>query len=494
VDPRTPVIVGVGQVTNRRERVAHASELLEASARAANEDAGGRAFDHIDSLQVVQNISWRSPAPATILASKLGLRDGERLLSTIGGSTPQWMVNVACDRIASGEVSGVLIVGCEALDSTRRAEKSGASYDRGREDTLDPDRVMGDDRSPVCPEELAARLVAPASIYPMFEQALAAREGRSPDEQRMWLGELMAPFTKVAASHPDVAWFPVARTAAELSEVTDDNRMVAEPYTKNLNSILNVDMSAALILMSASAAEAAGVPRDRWVFPWAGAKLDDVWFLAERPHFDRSVAIEELGRAVFGAAGVGVDDVAHIDLYSCFPSAVQMGANALGIALDDPRGLTLTGGLPYFGGPGNNYVTHSIACLVDRLRASPDDVGLVTGISWYVTKNALGLYSAKPPAGGWKHPDVSDAQARIDSTALTVTADGEGDAIVDAFTVEHDRVAGPVRAPLYATLADGRRVVAVPADEATPAKISGRSIVGEKVRVRPGEGGTVYEL
>ncbi len=494
MNPRTPVLVGVGQVTNRRERIAHASDLLEEAARAAELDAGGKAFAHIDSFQVVQNISWRSPAPASILAERLGLPNGERLLSTIGGSTPQWMVNQACDRIAASEVNGVLIVGCEALDSTRRAEKSGHAYDRGRDDAYAPDTVMGDDRSPVCPEELAARLVAPASIYPMFEQALAHRDARTPDAQRTWLGKLMAPFTDVAASHPDVAWFPTSRTSGELSDVGADNRMVAEPYTKNLNSILNVDMSAALILMSASTAEAAGVPREKWVFPWAGAKLDDVWFLAQRRHFDRSVAIEELGRAVFAAAGIGADDIAHIDLYSCFPSAVQMGANALGIALDDPRGLTLTGGLPYFGGPGNNYVTHSIAVLAERLRANPSDIGLVTGISWYVTKNALGVYSATPPPQGWQHPDMSQAQERIEATALTVASDGEGDAVVDAFTVEHDRTEGPVRAPLYATLQDGRRVVAVPAEATIPAKLSGTSIIGETVRVRTGEGGTVYEL
>jgi acetyl-CoA C-acetyltransferase len=375
-------------------------------------------------------------------------------------------------------------------------ERKGTDYDRGRQERekISPDTVMGDDRSPVCPEELAARLVAPVSIYPMFEQALAHSSGRTPDEQRKWLGELMSPFTRVAASHPDIAWFPNERTAAELSEITDENRMVAEPYPKNLNAIINVDMSAALILLSASAAEAAGVPRDRWVFPWAGTKCDDVWFLAQRPRFDRSVAIEAIGRAVFEATGIGIDDVAHVDLYSCFPSAVQLGANALSLPLDDPRGLTVTGGLPYFGGPGNNYVSHSIAMIVDRLRAKPTDVGLVTGISWYVTKNAIGIYSGEPAPNGWKSPDLKHVQERIDATALEVDPAPEGIAVVDAFTVEHDRDGGPVRAPLYATLEDGRRVVAVPADADIPRSLSGRSIVGEKVRVRTGEGGTVYEL
>ncbi len=495
MDPRTPVIVGVGQTTNRRPKIAHVLDMLEEVSRKANDDAGGRALDRIDALHEVSQISWRSPAPASLLAKRLGIEPAERSVSTVGGSTPQTLINLACDRIVAGEINGALIAGCEAFDSVRRAVNQGADDDRGRSDDLPPDQSMGDDRSPVCPEELAARLVAPASIYPMFEQALAHRAGRTPDEQRVWLGELMAPFTKVAASHPDLAWFPTERTARELSEINDDNRMVAEPYTKNLNSILQVDMAAAIIVLSLEAAEAAGVPRDNWVFPWAGARADDVWFLAQRPHFDRSVALEEVGRAVFPAAGIDIDDVTHIDLYSCFPSAVQMSADALGIALNDKRGLTLTGGLPYFGGPGNNYVTHSIAMLVHKLRETyGDEKGLVTGISWYCTKMALGIYGASPPPNGWQHPDMKDVQKNIDSTALALAEDPDGEATVDGFTVEHDKELGPVRAPAYATLSSGQRVVAVPSDSEMPKQISGRNIVGARIKVRKGEGSPVYEL
>src|ERR671923_2563040 len=483
MDPRTPVIVGVGQTTNRRPKIAHVLDMLEQVCVIANDDAGGNALSKIDSVQEVSQISWRSPAPATLLARRLGLELRERLVSTIGGSTPQTLVAQACDRIVNGEVDGILIAGCEAFDSVRRAKDRGGDDDRGRSDDLPPDRTMGDDRSPVCPEELSARIVAPATIYPMFEQALAHRDGRTPDEQREWLGRLMAPFTKVAAAHPDLAWFPAEKTPTEISEVTADNRMIAEPYTKNLNAILQVDMAAAIIVLSVSAAESAGVPRDRWIFPWAGAKCDDVWFLAQRPYFERSVAMREVGTAVFAAAGIGADDVSHIDLYSCFPSAVQMSAEALGIPTDDPRGLTITGGLPYFGGPGNNYVSHSISMLAGKLRGT-ENTGLVTGISWYCSKMALGIYGGSPPPNGWRHPDMSDAQASIDATAIEVVTEPDGKATVDGFTVEHDKTDGPVRAPIYATLDDGRRVVAVAADTSIPKEIAGRSIIGEKVSIR----------
>ncbi len=491
MDPRTPVLVGVGQVTNRRDRINDALTLMDEAVQRANVDAGGRALERVGSVQVLQTMSRRHKAVASELADHQKLGDVERLVTTVGGSTPGWLVCEACDRITRGEMDGVLIAGVETLDSARRAKKEGIEYPTG--EMSGEDTTIGDDRPPVVNAELRAGVVAPATIYPMFEQALAHRDGRTPDAQREWLGRLMSPFTDVAASHPELSWFPLHRDASVLAGVRDDNRMIAEPYTKNLNSILQVDMSAALILLSAEAAEAAGVPRDKWIFPWAGAKCDDVYHVVERPDFTRAAGIEAAASAMFAASGVGIDDVAAVDIYSCFPSAVQMGAAGVGIALDDPRGLTVTGGLPSFGGPGNNYVTHSIATMAQKLRGT-GGLGVCTGVSWYMSKHSCVLLGSEPAPNGWRFAATKDAQARIDSTALPTASDASGEAVVDAFTVEHDRERGPVRAPIYARLRDGRRVVAVPADASIAAAISGRSIVGEKVRVTTGEGGTVYEL
>lgn len=493
MDPRTPVIVGVGQVTNRRERIVDPMTLMDEAVRLADGDAGGRALKRVQSVQVLSVVSRRYSASASELASRLGLDGVERISTTVGGSTPQWLVCEACDRIARGEIDGVLITGAEALDSARRAAKEGIALEPPHE-AQGEDTVIGDDRPPVNNAEIRAGVVAPATVYPMFEQALAARAGRTPDAQRAWLGELMSPFTKVAASHPDLAWFPTVRDAAFLADVSPDNRMIAEPYTKNLNSILQVDMSAALIILSAEAAEAAGVPREKWIFPWSGAKCDDAYLVVERPDLTKAAGIEAAAHATLTAASVGVDDVAFFDFYSCFPSAVQMGAAALGVPLDDARGLTVTGGLPSFGGPGNNYMTHSIATMATKLRDAPASIGVTTGVSWYMSKHSIGIYGSEPPPNGWRYASTKDDQARIDATALHTAADADGEAVVDAFTVEHDREHGPVRAPIYATLLDGRRVVAVPADASIPAQLSGRSIVGDTVRVRTGEGGTVYDL
>jgi len=494
VDARTPVLVGAGQVTNKRHRLVDPMTLMEEASRLADEDAGGDALARVQSVQVVNVLSGRYNAPATALSRRLSLDAGERLTTSVGGSTPQWLVCEACERIARGEIDGVLIVGAEAVDSGRRARREGTTMHYGDAHDAPPDTVLGEALVPMAPQELSAQVIVPIQIYPMFEQALAARAGRTLDEQRTWLGELMAPFTKVAASYPDLAWFPAERAPAELSTVSDDNRMVGEPYPKNLNAIIQVDMGAALILLSAGAAEAAGVPRERWIFPWAGAKCDDSLWAARRSDYTRSPALAVAAKAAFEAAGIGADDVGMFDLYSCFPCAVEMGAEAVGIALDDPRGLTVTGGLPFFGGPGNNYVSHAIATMTKRMRGESEAIGFVSGVSYYMSKHAVGIYSSKPPPNGWRYVDTKDAQEQLDASLPEIAAEAEGDAVVDAFTVEHDKAAGPVRAPAYATLPDGRRVVATPGDPELPKALSGRSLVGEKVNVRTTEGGVVYEL
>jgi acetyl-CoA C-acetyltransferase len=256
----------------------------------------------------------------------------------------------------------------------------------------------------------------------------------------------------VAATNPH-AWTPTARSAEEIRTVTADNRMIGFPYPKYMNSNLQTDQAAAVIVCSVEAARSLGVPEDRWVFPHAGADAHDHWWISERADLHSSPAIAAAGRAMFGVVNRGVDDVAHVDLYSCFPSAVQIGANALGLSLDRP--LTVTGGLCFAGGPGNNYVTHSIASMVDALRADPGSLGLVTALGWYVTKHSMGLYSTEPPTDGFQSvrpQDEVDALPRRD-----FTGEYEGPVSVESYTVMHERDGSPSLAIVACLLPDGRR-------------------------------------
>jgi acetyl-CoA C-acetyltransferase len=339
--------------------------------------------------------------------------------------------------------------------------------------------VIGDDRPPVSSAEFQAGLIAPIHLYALFESVIAHRSGRSFADHRVRLGRLMAPFTSVAAGQR-FAWFPEARTPAELSDITPDNRLISEPYAKNMCAMFTVDQGAAVVVTSLAAARRAGVDAGA-VFCWAGAECTDVWFPAARPDPGTAPAMAASSWAALEAAGAGVDDMSAFDLYSCFPCAVELGAEALGLAPDDPRGLTVTGGLPYFGGPGNNYSLHAVATMVDRLRDS-GGTGLVTALGWYLTKHAAGVYGSEPPPRGWRRGDTAVVQAAIDATAVEIAPEAAGPAVVVASTVASGHGGEITAAPVIARLDDGRHVAAA-ADITELSSLAGRNLVGTRIDV-----------
>jgi acetyl-CoA C-acetyltransferase len=471
---RLPVIVATGQSIERQATVS-ALDLAQRAADVAVASAP-RLRSAVEQVSVVNIISTTGSAPATDLARRLGLSPARTELTTVGGNSPQWLVNRAAAAISAGSVDVVLIAGAEALRSSRAGPPRAPDPD-SLSGASDP--VIGDDRPPVSAAEFQAGLIAPVHLYALFESAIAHRRGRSFAEHRVELGRLMAPFTSVAASHP-FAWFPAARTPAELSDITADNRLISEPYAKNLCAMLNVDQGAAILVTSLAAARRAGVG-DRAVFCWSGAQCTDVWFPAARPDPGRAPALAATGAAALTAAGVAVDDIGFFDLYSCFPCAVELAAESLGLQADDSRGLTVTGGLPYFGGPGNNYSLHAIATMVDRLRQA-GGTGLVTALGWYLTKHAAGMYGADPPPGGWREGDTTAVQKAIDTTAVDIAAQADGRAVVLAATVARGRQGEITSAPVIARLDDGRHIAAAAHPSDLPS-LTGDNLVGTRIEV-----------
>ncbi len=495
-DPeRVPVVIASGQAIERDELVSPV-DLMVRACEAALADVP-LLRDRIDRLTVVDIMTKGGPAPATELADRLGLgSDVTREVTTVGGNTPQWLVSRAASEIATGRLSVTLVAGAEAIRSSRARRAQGLPRDLGRTD-LPPDAVVGDDLPGFGPAELAAALLAPVHVYPLFESVLASRAGNDAAAQRVVLGRLMAPFTAVAATHP-FAWFGEERSATDIATPTPDNRIVCEPYTKRMTAFLGSDQSAALVVCSLAAARRAGVA-DRAVFVWSGAEAVDVRFVSQRADPGRSPAIAAAGDALFASTSaaarrtVGIDDIDRMDIYSCFPSAVQLATTALGIAPDDARGLTVTGGLPYFGGPGNNYTTHGIATMCDLLREDGGTrLGLATGLGWFVTKHALGIYGSTPPPGGFRRGDTTGAQAAIDATAVGVAdaLPAPESATVVAATVWRDSDGTAAGAPVIARLDDGRHMALTPADDEVTAAMGALDVpglVGGSVVVQAGE-------
>lgn len=493
MDARQPIIVGVGQVTQRpgAERPREPLALMAEASRAAEADADvPELLQSVDAVRVINVLSWPSKDPPADLARALAVAPRTSVYSHVGGNTPQWQVNEAAEQIALGGSDITLIAGADCMYSLRRAQKRQLDLGWSPRGTPLPD--AGDARNGTSDIERAHGASIPTHIYPLFENALRAHYGRTLEGHRAALGELCASFSAVAAANP-YAWFPEAKTADEITTADATNRYIGFPYPKYMNAIMDVDQGAALLLMSVAAARRLGVPEDRWVYLWGCGEATDHWFISERVDYHSSPAIRVAGRRALESASISIDDVRQIDLYSCFPSAVQIGRDALGIAHDDPRVLTVTGGLPYFGGPGNNYVTHSIAAMVHRLRDARDDIGVVTGNGWCVTKHSVGVYSTRQPDRPFARSEPKADQAAVDGEPHPpFVAAPDGDASVETYTVLFDRDGAPERGIIVGRLLDGRRFIAnTPAERPLLEAMTAAEVIGTRGRARSsGDGAT----
>ncbi len=498
IDPRTPVLVGVGQTQQRLDDPTAALEpidLLAEAVRAADADtfAGRSMLASVDTVAVIDMLSWKYADPGELLARRVGAAPRTTITTTVGGNTPQMLVNRLAAAVARGEHDVVLLGGSECVYTrwrARRAEPKAWLHWTETDDAPCPN-VWGDDRPGSSAYEMAHLALAPTQVYPLFETAVRAAAGRGVDAHQRVVSELWSGFAAVAAQNPN-AWSRTPYAAEEIRTVSASNRMVTFPYPKRLCANIDVDQAAALLLCSHGAARAAGVPEARFVFPLAGADAHDHYFFTERESLAESPAIRVAGTAALAAAGIGIDDVARFDLYSCFPAAVEIAMHALGLggpASGDTRGLTQTGGLGFAGGPGNNYTTHSIAATVDACRNDPGSIGFVTALGWYVTKHSVGLYSTTPPAGGFVAVDPAETQRAVDALARRDPAGAvDGDVVVEATSVAFERDGTPNLAIVSALTADGRRALANTRDADAMLSMCTQPWEGTTVRLRNDDG------
>jgi acetyl-CoA C-acetyltransferase len=331
--------------------------------------------------------------------------------------------------------------------------------------------------------QLAHGLTEAASQYALAENARRARLKLTRDEYAAAMGAMFAPFTRVAAANPHAA-APVARGAAELVTVSEANRPIADPYTRYLVAREKVNQGAAVLLLSAAAARRLGVPPDRWVFLHGHADVAERALL-DRADLSASPAAVLAAQQALEMAGVGVADLATIDLYSCFPIPVFNICDGLGLAPDDPRGLTLTGGLPFFGGPGNNYSMHAIAETVQRARANPGRFGFVGANGGIMGKYSAGVYSTAPAP--WRPGCSAYLQAEVDAWPAPAQArHADGWAAIETYTISHRRDGGRTGIVIGRLDRDGRRFIARTDDRDTGvlALLSEGEPVGERVYAR----------
>ncbi|MDP9117798.1 MAG: acetyl-CoA acetyltransferase [Actinomycetota bacterium] len=500
VDGRTPIVIGVGEASERVDepnyRALSAADLGGEAASAALSDTGAssRVAAAIDVVAAVRQFEISSPighAPLgrssnypRAVAGRVGAAPRRAVLEVAGGQAPQHLVNEFATAIAGGDAGVVLLVGSEAISTVRHLgtatqrpdfteDVEGSIEDRGYGITGLVTRHMYEHG-----------LLEPVAHYALMENARRARLGASRGDYEAAIGNLFAPFSTIAAANPHAA-SRTPRSAEQLITASDANRPIAEPYLRYLVARDQVNQGAAVLMTSVETARALGVGEDRWVFLHGHADLREQGLL-ERRDLDRSPAAARAVTHALEVAGATLADIDLFDLYSCFPIAVSVICDALGLRPDDPRGLTVTGGLPFFGGAGNNYSMHAIAQLVHRLRAEPGARGLIGANGGMLSKYSVGIYSTAPRP--WRCDDSAEIQQELDAQpARSLAHHADGWAEIESYTVVHGP-AGPRDALVIGRLeADGRRFLARALeddDELVSALLTDQQPIGQRVFAR----------
>ncbi|MED5813720.1 acetyl-CoA acetyltransferase [Mycolicibacterium sp. 050232] len=499
VDPRTPVIVGVGQFTERIDldgyRGMSSVELATAAAKAALHDCGADAAAvarAIDTVAGTRQFEISGPQSATLgvsnnyprsVARNVGAEPARAILEVIGGQSPQHLVTEFSSAIAAGEADVVLLFGSENTSTLRHFSKCDDKPDHS--ETIDgqlEDRGYGYDG--IFDEyTIKHGLIGAPVQYGLLENARRARQGLSVADYRQAMAELFAPFSKVAAKNP-YSSAPVERSTEELATVTESNRMICDPYPRMMVARDQVNQGAAVLLMSVESARKLGVPEEKWVYLRGHADMKEIKLL-ERAELGYSEAAVIAVNEALRVAGITLDDIAAFDLYSCFPFPVFNICDGTGLAPDDPRDLTLTGGLPFFGGPGNNYSMHGIAEAVNEMRDKPGQFALVGGNGGIASKYSVGIYSTEPADwvadGSAALQDEFNAQERV-----VITEKADGPATIETYTVRYDWT--PRTGIIIGRLdSDGSRFLATTTDEDLVALLSDGEPLGASIVVHSSE-------
>jgi acetyl-CoA C-acetyltransferase len=403
---------------------------------AAAIDAGGRRLlGNVDSLTTTYCQTWQYDDPVGRLADELRITPTHRHYQPIGGTSGQQLVDLAARRIRDGESDVVAIASAESLATHAAARKRG---ERRTYRFKPVEKRPFPFEAPLHPQEWGHDLVGALNPFAMFDSARRAHHGIELEDHRRALAETFARMSRVAAEHPD-SWFPIARSADDIRTPRLDNRMTAYPYTKYMVAVMDVDMAAAIIVTSDAAADRLGVPTDRRVYLRGSSYLTDATYVAQHRELFRSPAMAAASADAMRQASVDVDEVAYFDLYSCFGSSIDFARDALGLHHDDPRELTVVGGLPYHGGPGSGYMVHSIAEMTRRLRDDRSAVGMVSGVGMINTKHAFGIYGATPSPSGESAGESLQRALDSDNGEIGIVEDFSGTGTIAAYTVVHGR-------------------------------------------------------
>ena len=432
-EDRIPVIVGVGEVVDRPKDIAAGLEplaLLQEALRRAEADSGAKLLGEIQSLDVVNFLSWRYRDPEKLLAARIGATPAHCYYGPVGGESPIRYLHEAAQRIARGECSVAAVCGAEAQSTATKAERAKVTlpWTPFAHDVEEPKRGAAFQK----PLAVKLGVLRPITVYPLYESATSAHWGQTPREALAESGRLWSTFAGVAAQNPN-SWLKKKFTPDEITTPSPDNRLIAWPYTKLMVANPSVNMGGALILTSLAKARAAGVPEDRIVYALGGASAEEPRDYLIRDQFFESHPQNAVLKSIMDLVEGDGRKFDAIELYSCFPVVPKMARRTLGLGPDVQP--TVAGGLTFFGAPLNTYMTHAACAMVRSLRER-GKLGLLYGQGGFVTKHHALVLSREAPKAALSQDTSVQAEAdrhRRKVPDFVDQAGGKGK--VEAFTV-----------------------------------------------------------
>ncbi len=453
-----PVLVGFGQLINKdREKPGEPLDYMVKCAKFAEEDAeAANILQKIDSLAGVNVISRNYTNEPRKLAEILGATPADIVATPIGATAPQGLTSRLCGRIAKGESEIGLICGAEAFHTGQKKPPLDSPPDN--KNATSSIELYGDLRPPLTDLEIKYGLYLPAIVYPIFANAYRKSLGLSLQEAIWEAGKLCEEYSKVAVDN-QYAWFRDGKTVEEIATVTKDNRMAYYPYTKYMNAFMNVDQAAAVLIMSEEKANQFGVPDEKRVYLIGCGDSLEKWHISDRVNYYSTPGLKIAFSNAFKQAGIEKEDIDLWDFYNCFPIAAQLVIKTLG--LPDEVVPTVTGGLNFFGGPGNNYSLHAICSMADRLRKAPEKKGVVQSITWYISKYSVGIYSGTRP-DVFERRDPKEYMFDIDGVfpQKTILKETDGAFEIETYMVAIDRAGEPEYGVIICKDENGARLFA----------------------------------
>lgn len=479
-----PVIVAIGEKIDRPTDPSVALEpvaLMVEALRAADADGREGWLKKIESIELIGLVSWRYKDPVGLLCEKLGIAPVRQINASMGGETPIRLIHEAAVRIARGELKTAAIVGGEASHARNQARKAKVQLNWTSLASADEAVKFPMSSYPASPVAYKLRMRDPAQIYPFYEMATQHAWGLVPAEAQRLSAELWAEYARVAAANP-LAWIRSAPDATVIAKPSADNRLINWPYLKFMVANPSVNQSAAIIVTSLAAAREAGVAEEQLIHIWGGAAAEEPGDYLLRDRYDHSTAQTAALEGALDLVGGDVNRFDAMELYSCFPVVPKMAMRTLGLK-QGAKVPTVTGGLTFFGGPLNNYMSHAVCAMVRQLRTHPAQVGLLYGQGGYVNKHHALVISATPPI----EPLALDYSVQHKAEAARapvpeLVEDYVGPATIETYTITHGSDGNPIEGMVILRTPEGKRTMArVREDDAETIALlqtTDRSIIG----------------